>query len=213
MIVRITGTLAEINNDTVVLDRDGVCYEVHMPAFAIDSLSGKMGQSILLHTIEYYEGSAVGGNLFPRLVGFIHPDERAFFLEFIKVKGMGYRKSLRALAEPVGEIATAIEQADTRYLSNLPEIGKRTAEQLVATLKGKLGRYTSLEGEARSAVKEEEDHLDQLQREALEVLMQLGEKRNEAVEFIQKVCAADAGLTDPGRIVEAVYRRKAGAAK
>jgi Holliday junction DNA helicase RuvA len=210
MIVRITGTLAEINNDTVVLDREGVCYEVHMPAFAISSLSGKLGESVQLYTIEYYEGSAVGGNLFPRLVGFIHPDERAFFMEFIKVKGMGYRKSLRALAEPVGEIATAIEQADVRYLSNLPEIGKRTAEQLIATLKGKLGRYTSLQGEVKPAAREEDDHLNQLQREALEVLMQLGEKRNEAVEFIQKVCAADATLKDPGRIVEAVYRRKAG---
>jgi len=213
MIVRITGTLAEINTDTVVLEREGLCYEVHMPAFAIDSLSGKLGQSILLHTIEYYEGTAVGGNLFPRLVGFIQPEERAFFLEFIKVKGMGYRKSLRALSEPVGEIATAIERADTRYLSKLPEIGKRTAEQLIATLKGKLGRYTSLAGEIKSISKEQEDHLDLIQREALEVLMQLGEKRNEAVEYIQKVCAADSSLTDPGRIVEAVYRRKAGAAK
>ena len=81
---------------------------------------------------------------------------------------------------------------------------------MIATLKGKLGRYTSLQGEVKPAAREEDDHLNQLQREALEVLMQLGEKRNEAVEFIQKVCAADATLKDPGRIVEAVYRRKAG---
>jgi Holliday junction DNA helicase RuvA len=209
MIVRITGKLAGINTDNVILDRDGVCYEVHMPASAIYTLSGKLGQTITLYTIEYYEGTAVGGNLFPRLVGFIEPDDRAFFMEFVKVKGLGYRKTLRALAQPIADIASAIEQGDVRFLAKLPEIGKRTADQLVASLHGKLGRYTVARGEMPMGEGETEN-LDQLQREALEVLMQLGEKRIEAVELIQKVCKADAGLDDPGKIVEAVYRRKAG---
>jgi Holliday junction DNA helicase RuvA len=210
MIVRITGKLVSVNDANVVLDRDGVWQEIHIPTFAHGLLSGKVGQSITLYTIEYYEGTAVGGNLFPRLVGFIEPEDREFFMEFIKVKGLGYRKALKAFALPINEIASAIEQGDVKLLSRLPEIGKRTSEQLVASLKGKLDRFvypgqTPTIGEPQPG-----DDLNQLQREALEVLIQLGEKRNEAVEMIQKICKADSSITDPGKIVEAVYRRKAG---
>ncbi len=207
MIVRITGKLAAVNDDGVVLDREGICYEVFVPTFALHALSGKTGQVVTLHTIEYYEGSAMGGNIYPRLVGFADPDDRAFFIEFIKVKGMGYRKALRALAQPVKQIALAIEQGDTKILSMLPEIGKRTADQLVASLKGKLDRFTWGGGGATATPAES---LDQYQREALEVLMQLGERRMEAVDLIQKVCQTDEKLKDPAKIVEAVYKRKAG---
>jgi Holliday junction DNA helicase RuvA len=209
MIVRITGKLISVNEGNLVLDRDGVWQEINIPAFAQGMLSGKVGQSITLYTIEYYEGTAVGGNLFPRLVGFLEPEERTFFMEFIKVKGLGYRKALKALALPISEIATAIENADVKLLSHLPEIGKRTSEQLVASLKGKLDRF-AYAGQRTVVGEPVLEELDQLQREALEVLIQLGEKRNEAVEMIQKISKADPSITDPGKIVEAVYRRKAG---
>ena len=130
-------------------------------------------------------------------------------MEFIKVKGLGYRKALKALALPISEIATAIENADVKLLSHLPEIGKRTSEQLVASLKGKLDRF-AYAGQRTVVGEPVLEELDQLQREALEVLIQLGEKRNEAVEMIQKISKADPSITDPGKIVEAVYRRKAG---
>jgi holliday junction DNA helicase RuvA len=207
MIVKMTGKLAAVSEDGVVVDRDGMCYEVFIPSFALNTLSNKLGQEVTLHTIEYYEGSAMGGNMFPRLVGFVNPDDRAFFIEFIKVKGMGYKKALRALAQPVKQIALAIEQGDTKILSMLPEIGKRTADQLVASLKGKLDRFTWGGGGPAMAPVEA---LDQFQREALEVLVQLGERRNEAVDLIQKVCQTDEKLKDPAKIVEAVYKRKAG---
>ncbi|NLE28727.1 MAG: hypothetical protein GX629_03540 [Phycisphaerae bacterium] len=209
MIVRITGKLISVNEGNLVLDRDGIWQEINIPAFAQGMLSGKVGQSITLYTIEYYEGTAVGGNLFPRLVGFLEPEERTFFMEFIKVKGLGYRKALKALALPISEIATAIENADVKLLSHLPEIGKRTSEQLVASLKGKLDRF-AYAGQRTVVGEPVLEELDQLQREALEVLIQLGEKRNEAVEMIQKISKADPSITDPGKIVEAVYRRKAG---
>ena len=96
MIVRITGKLVSANGDGAILDRDGVCYEVFVPAFALNALVNKLGQTVTLHTIEYYEGSAMGGNIYPRLVGFLEQDDRLFFIEFIKVKGLGYRKALRA---------------------------------------------------------------------------------------------------------------------
>jgi len=209
MIVKITGRLASAGEESVIMDRDGLGYEVLIPAFAKESLAAKIGQTVTLHTLEYYEGSAMGGNMFPRLVGFIEADDRDFFLEFIKVKGVGYRKALRACALPVKQIALAIERGDTRILSTLPEIGKRTAEQMIVSLRGKLERVTWGGGEP--TVIEQPESLSQVQREALEILLQLGERRNEAVELIEKVCQADKDMKDPARIVEAVYKRKAGA--
>jgi Holliday junction DNA helicase RuvA len=209
MIVRITGRLAAVSDENVVVDRDGLAYEILIPAFAKDVLAARVGQTITMHTLEYYEGSAMGGNLFPRLVGFLEMDDRDFFLEFIKVKGVGYRKALRACAQPVRQIASAIERGDTRVLSTLPEIGKRTAEQMIVSLRGKLSRFSWGGGEEVEVIDRPED-LNQVQREALEILIQLGERRNEAVELIEKTCAANKDITDPGKIVEAVYKRKAG---
>jgi Holliday junction DNA helicase RuvA len=210
MIVRISGKLVSVNEGNVVLDRDGIWQEINIPTFARGVLSTKVGQNITLYTIEYYEGTAVGGNLFPRLVGFLEPEDRTFFTEFVKVKGLGYRKALKALALPINEIAAAIEQSDIKVLSHLPEIGKRTSEQLVATLKGKLDRFVYPGQTATIGEQPVLDDLDQFEHEALEVLIQLGEKRNDAIEMIQKVRKADPSIKDPGKIVEGVYRRKAG---
>jgi len=210
MIVRITGILGAVNKETVLLDRDGISYEILVPAFAMNALQVRLGQSITLHTIHYYEGSAMGGNLFPRLVGFLVEDDRSFFIELIKVKGMGYRKALRACAQPVRQIASAIESGDIRALSSLPEVGKRTAEQLVVTLRGKLQRFSWAQGQERGAG-EPGGSLNQIQQEALEVLTQLGERRNEAIDLIEKVCRVNPDFKDTAQIVEAVYRRKSGA--
>ncbi|MFQ5502931.1 MAG: Holliday junction branch migration protein RuvA [Phycisphaerae bacterium] len=203
MIVRISGILVQLDGETAVLDREGVCYEVLVPTYVADGLNGRLGQTVTFHTIQYYEGTAVGGNLFPRLVGFLEGTDRAFFLAFTKVRGMGYRKALRALAKPPGWIAEAIERGDTKMLATLPELGKRTAEQVVATLKGKLEKF------AATVADEPADALTRSQREALEILLQLGERRGEAVELVRKV-AADQGATDPAKMVEAVYRLKSG---
>jgi len=211
MIVRITGKLTAVDEEHVVVDRDGLGYEVLIPAFAKDVLAARVGQTITLYTLEYYEGSAMGGNMFPRLVGFLESDDREFFQEFIKVKGVGYRKALRACAQPVKQIASAIERGDTRVLATLPEIGKRTAEQMVVSLRGKLSRCSWGGGGESSSEIEQPEPLNQYQDEALEILVQLGERRNEAVELIEKVCKANKDIKDPAKIVEAVYKRKAGA--
>ena len=208
MIVRITGQVVDVNESRVHIDRDGICYEVLIPDFAADQLSAKVGQNVTLHTLEYFEGSAMGGNMYHRMVGFTEPVDREFFLEFIKVRGMGFRKALRAFAEPAHRIAYAIEESDTKLLTSLPEIGKRTAEHLIASLRGKLDKFALAAYEGDKGDKA--GSLTQMQHEALEILIQLGEKRGEAAEMIQKICKADDSLSDPAQIVNAVYKQKAG---
>ena len=125
MIVRMRGQLSELDEVSVTLDRDGISYEVLVPGYAVPELAASRGQSITLHTIEYLEGSSAGGNLTPRLIGFLHPEDREFFETFLTVKGVGVRKGLRALAVPVARIAADIENGDAVALARLPGIGRR----------------------------------------------------------------------------------------
>ncbi len=207
MIVRITGQLIELNADSAILERDGICYEILIPAFLMESLQPNINTAVTFYTLEYLEGSGVGGNLFPKLIGFTDPTDREFFIEFVKVKGLGYRKALRAFAAPARDIAGAIEQSDSKWLTKLPEIGKRSAEQIIASLKGKLNQFVWNQMPTQTS---QTDDFTQTQQQALEILIQLGEKRSEAIQMITEICKKNPQLDDAGAIVEAVYKQKAG---
>ena len=98
-------------------------HEVLVTELVRRSLQTKIGQPVVLHTLEYLEGNPTRGNLVPRLVGFLSEVEREFFELICEVDGVGVRKALRAIIRPVGEIAAAIEEQDAKALSGLPGIG------------------------------------------------------------------------------------------
>jgi len=205
VIAKISGTLTGISDgQTVLLQREGFCYEILVPAAAIEELANRVGQGVTLHTVHYLEGSVSGANLFPRLIGFLAGQDKEFFGHFIRVKGVGIRKALRAFAAPAGTIAAAIEQEDVGFLTRLPEIGKRTAAQLIAELKGKLGGFVSADAERGGVV----GPLPEYQATALEILLNLGEKRNEALELIGKAASRHPEIEDSGQLIEVVYRIK-----
>jgi len=134
--------------------------------------------------MEYYEGTLGGGNLIPRMVGFLTSAERDFFTRFISVKGMGIKKGLRALNIPIANIAAAIENGDEKTLLSLPAVGKRMAQQIIAELKGKLQAFAAGAEPAGTTRAE----FSPFQAEALEILIAWGEKRNEIMELIELAC-------------------------
>lgn len=206
MIARISGTLAEVADGAVILEHNGMGYELLVPAYAVGELAALRGQQVVLHTMDYLEGSAAGGNLIPRLVGFSRVEDRAFFSQFITVKGIGIRKGLRALAQPIAAVATAIESGDTTSLVQLPGIGKRAAEQIVAELRGKLEAF------AVSASSAETEHAwTQAQRDALTILVSLGERNHDAHRWIERAMQLHADIDSADGWVKAAYRIKTGA--
>ena len=138
MIVRLTGTLIEVTEESVVIDREGEAREVLVPQFAISELAAYRGQVVTLHTMEFYEGNPASGHLVPRMLGFLHTEDRVFFTRFVNVKGIGPRRALKILCEPVRRIASWIESADVKAIARLPGIGTRGAQLVVASLKGKM---------------------------------------------------------------------------
>ena len=208
MIAKISGTLAEVAKNSVLLEVGDIGYEVMVPGYALELLASKIGQQVSLYTLEYLEGSiATGGNLVPRLIGFMHSEERAFFGKFTSVKGVGMRKALKALSMPIGKVASAIEAKDSKLLQSLPGVGKRLAELMVVELAGKVDEFALAAADQRG----EASGWAQGHTEALEILLQLGERRSDAQELIERVRQVDPKMDRAEEIVQAVYRLKAGA--
>lgn len=208
MIVRLTGRVAATTETSALLDvGGGIAYEVLVPRSALDELAERVGAELTLHTFQYLEGSPAGSNFIPRLLGFLSQTDREFFVEFTRVKGVGMRKALRAMALPAWQIAAAIERGDERTLTALPEIGRKLAAQICNELRGKLGRFLVDRPAAAAPLRE----LSAPQRIAVEILTSWGDRRADAERLVAAAVDADSTLQSPEEIVRAAYRIKQGA--
>lgn len=205
MIARLEGKLVKLETDNCLLQVGDIGYEVMLPGYVVNQLADKIGSNVSLCTMEFYEGTPAGGNLVPRMIGFISPSERDFFTKFISVKGIGIKKGLRSLSIPIANIAAAIEAGDDKTLQSLPSVGKRMAQQIIAELKGKLQSF-ALGAEAAAASMA----FKSFQVEALEILIAWGEKRAEAIEIIELACKRHPDVTSAEQLVPLVYRLKQG---
>lgn len=208
MIVRLSGILSDISETHVVLDRDGIGYQVLVCGYAYAELNAQRGQKVTLHTMEYLEGSAAGGNMIPRLVGFLHPEDRAFFERFITVKNIGVRKALKALTIPTGRMAAAIESGDTKILAKLPGIGARAAEQIVAELRGKVGDFAL--GYTAEAATPQAVTWSPTQQDAIKVLVALGERLVDAERWMERASQLHPEPAAADEWIKLVYRIRSG---
>ena len=207
MIVRLSGTLVDITEEAVVLEREGIAREVLIPRYALPELASCRGRSVALHTLEFLEGNKASGNLTPRIIGFPHPEDRLFFSRFVSVKGVGLRKALKALNEPIRRIATWIERGDAKSLARLPGVGSRGAEMILATLKGKMADLAlpdAVQAAAQAAT------LTPAQRDALEILVAWGDSRADAERFLGRAMQLHPDLGTAQEWVRTAYRVKAG---
>jgi Holliday junction DNA helicase RuvA len=206
MIAKIEGKLVKLDSDTALIQVGNISYEVMLPSYCVNALADKIGSDVVLCTMEYYEGTPVGGNLVPRIVGFLNPAEKDFFTKFISVKGIGIRKGLRSLGIPIATIAAAIENADEKMLMSLEGVGKRMAQQIIAELKGKLKTFAAEAEMVRPAQLLSKP----FQAEALEILIAWGERRTEAIELIELACQRHPDVNSAEQLVPLVYRLKQG---
>jgi holliday junction DNA helicase RuvA len=204
MITRVSGVLERVEPTAVEVAVGPMVHEVLVTELVRRSLQGKIGQPVVLHTLEYLEGNPTRGNLVPRLVGFLSEVEREFFELICEVDGVGVRKALRAIIRPVGEIAAAIEEQDTKALSGLPGIGGATAERMVAKLRRRMPKFALLV--AREAPGEATGMADVL-LETFDVLRSLGHSESEARRLIDALRAEKKKPKDVQEALEAIYRQ------
>jgi Holliday junction DNA helicase RuvA len=133
MIGRLTGTLADKNPPQVLVDCQGVGYEVDVPMSTYYNLPGLGDKVSLLTHFVVREDAQV-------LYGFGSAGEREAFRQLIKISGVGPRTALAVLSGmSVADIGQAVTAQDASRLVKVPGIGKKTAERLLLELKGKFG--------------------------------------------------------------------------
>jgi Holliday junction DNA helicase RuvA len=194
MICRITGNIVAVEGNAAVVEQPegGIARQVLLPAYLAERLGEHLGRPVTLHTLEYLEAQGQGSSFIPRLIGFAQPDDRRFFELFTTVKGLGNRKTLRAMALPPSEIAAMVIAKDAKALQQLPEIGKRLADTVIAELSGKLDAFVDpgVILEAKSATAAARFSLAPgaggALQDALAVLQSLGQTQAEAERAIER---------------------------
>ena len=179
MIGKLTGTLAERNPPQVVIDCNGVGYEVDVPMSTFYNLPHTGERVSLLTHFVVREDAQI-------LSGFGTHPERAAFRQLIKISGIGPRMALGVLSGlSVGELAQIVTLQDAGRLVKIPGIGKKTAERLLLELKGKLGADIALPAHAATDA----------QADILQALIALGYSDKEASAAL-KALPEDASVSD-----------------
>ncbi len=202
MITRLRGKLVAVDEGKVMIAVDSITYELLIPAADVEKLLDRISQQIEFHTLHYFEGQSQGSSFIPRLVGFSSDRDREFFQLFTTVKGIGNRKALRALIRPFGEIASAIANKDTASLVSLPEIGKRSAETIIAELSGKIDQFI---GDIMPSV---EINMPSFGEDAIEMLVQLGESPRDARKLVQLALDREPTIETSDQLVQTSFQVK-----
>jgi Holliday junction DNA helicase RuvA len=209
VISSLRGTLKRILSDRVVLDVQGVGYEVFLPMFVRRSLDGK-AEGDPAELVIYYHVS--DRQLRPTLIGFNVDVERRFFEKIISVEDIGPLKAVKAMVFSVSTTARAIEQEDIGLLRQMPGIGERTARKMVATLRGKVTEEALLrdEGFAELPPGETPAEPTDVREEGIEILVSLGHRRSEAVTKVDAVLKRTPLIDSAEELIREVYRAERG---
>ncbi|HEU4846281.1 MAG TPA: Holliday junction branch migration protein RuvA [Burkholderiaceae bacterium] len=180
MIGRLSGILLEKNPPQLLVDVQGVGYEVDVPMSTFYNLP-HVGEKVVLFTHQAIREDA------HLLFGFGNAEERAVFRQLIKITGVGARTALSILSGmSIGDLAQAVTLQEAGRLVKVPGIGKKTAERLLLELKGKLGADIGAGG-VRAVPDSQSDILN--------ALLALGYSDKEAVAALKTV-PAGSGVSD-----------------
>ncbi|MFK8248369.1 Holliday junction branch migration protein RuvA [Leuconostoc mesenteroides] len=128
-----------------------------------------------------------------RLYGFIDADEKALFNKLLNVSGIGPKSALAILANGDAEgLISAVENDNVAYLTQFPGVGKKTAQQIVLDLKGKLDELSSKTGMVDSSSNPEQS---QALDDALEALLALGYTAKD-VKAVAQIIGRNSDTTD-----------------
>jgi len=153
MIGRLRGTLADLGQESVLLDVNGVGYEVAVSASSMSELPS-IGEEIVLHTHTHVREDQLA------LFGFVNRADRNTFQILLGASGVGPKLAMAILATlDDGALRQAVNSQDTSALEMVPGIGKRTAQKLILELRpkldlpvGEMPGETSGHGEVREAL-------------------------------------------------------------
>src|SRR5438105_8816459 len=210
MIATLRGHVRRKHEDRVVLDCGGIGYEVFLPPIALRQLEGvEVGEKgPELELVIYYH--ATRDQPRPVLIGFTSDLDKEFFEKLITVKDIGPMVAARALALPVGELASAIARQDEKFLRGLPGVGPQKAKNIVAQLQNKVAKFAlaragaPVEPVAAAPVPVDADGLRELVWEIM--VKQLGHRPSEASQLITDALRRRPSVATPEELFDEIYR-------
>src|SRR5690625_1156829 len=171
MIAYIRGVLTVITEEAIVVDVNGVGYEIICAnPFAFQA---SLNEDIHIHTYHHVRDDA------QILYGFKTEEEKHLFMKLISVSGIGPKSGLAIQGHvTVSDFVAAVEREDEKYLMSFPGIGKKTARQIILDLKGKLTDIVSISRDLEEAEQASDQEIETID-EAKEALLALGYKQQE----------------------------------
>lgn len=195
MIGRLRGVLLEKEPPVLLVDVQGIAYEVEAPMTTFYDLPPS-GQEVVLHTHLVVREDA------HLLFGFSRPAQRALFRALIKVSGVGPRVALAILSGMnEQEFAACVAAGDTARMTKVPGIGKKTAERLIVEMRDKV------EGSLQAVSLSDQPGIQDPTGEAVSALIALGYKGNEASRLVSSVAGENLTTED---IIRQALRRTVG---
>ena len=182
-------------------------YQINLPVFVYESIKLSNFKKDYFIELEIYY-NITERQPKPLLVGFRHAAERTFFEQLVQVEGIGPIKAASALVLPVSTIAAAIETEDISTLQQLPGIGNRAAQKIIATLRGKVSATALLRD---GLIQEKDDNTKQIniRNEAIEALLTLGYRNNEAKNQVDEVInKSSEAIESTEEIIKEVFKNK-----
>ncbi len=181
----ISGRIADASNGRVVLENNGIGYEM-LVSNATFARACETGKNIQLYTYLRVSDDGVA------LYGFITPEEKGMFLKLITVSGVGPKVALALLSGiSLKDLGLALVTGDTKMLTGIKGIGKKTAERIILELRGSadVAAQGILDGTEKLTA-------DSSTNDALAALVALGLSRGESVKAVERALALGASETE-----------------
>ncbi len=196
MIAYIRGTASDMTENAVILENNGIGFEIFMPGNALSQI--RIGSEYRIHTYFHVKEDDM------QLYGFFTKDDLQVFKMLLTVNGIGPKGAIGVLSGlTADELRFAVLSEDVKTISQAPGIGKKTAQKLILELKDKLNlqdafekKLRNLEGAAISSA----EGSNEAEREAVEALIALGYSSADALRAVKKADAA------PNADVETILR-------
>lgn len=181
----IKGELAEITEDSIVVEAGGIGYGIAVPGALLDSLP-PVGTQVKVYTHLYVKDDLVA------LYGFFTKEDLRIFRLLLGVSGIGPKGALGILsAIPPDELRFAVLSGDVKSISRAPGIGTKTAQRLIIELKDRLDIQEAFEiqaaHEAAGAVSGRKGSDEDQRSEAVQALAALGYSLSDATRAVRKV--------------------------
>ncbi|MCR5420952.1 MAG: Holliday junction branch migration protein RuvA [Lachnospiraceae bacterium] len=180
MIGFLKGILEAIYEDHIVLDVNGIGFNISMPLSQLDMLS-PMGTDIKVYTYMAVREDAM------QLFGFMTKDSLDLFKLLIQVNGIGPKGALSLLsAMTTDDLRFAIMSQDAKTISKAPGVGSKTAQRIIIDLKDKVSVKDMLNSYSVNSISNEGTELSSARAEAVEALTALGYSSSDALRAVKQ---------------------------